>query len=127
MKLDILAKKLQDDGVGIMGKTIFLGNMPPDAPKAIILKDSPLGTPIDEELPGYRRSRFHAAVRDESYELGRKLAERVSASFTLKEKVLTGMDIRFIRPLIEPTGFPLADSNIFEFLVIFEAVYVIVE
>jgi hypothetical protein len=127
MKLDVLARKLQDDGIGAMGKTIFLGNMPQDATKAIILKNSPLGTPIDPELPGYRKCRFHAAVRDETYSLGMKLAESVSKSLTMAEKVLPGMSIQLMRPVIEPMGFPLSDSNIFEFLVIFEAVYVIVE
>ena len=126
MKLDSIAAKLQNDGVGIKGQSIFIGNMPANAIPAILLKPPALGTEINPELPGYRKTHFNAVTRGKTYADGEKLMERVMASLTLMETTLPGMDIRYIRPQTEPISFPISNSTIFEFLVIFEATYVIV-
>lgn len=127
MNLESLADKLQDDRLGKIGKDIFINHMPASAEQGVLLRQPYIGTPIDYELPNYRNTRFQAAIRSKDFKVGEQLAREVSASLTLTETVLPEMDIRYIRPRTEPVPFPLNAAGMFEFLVIFDAVYVIVE
>lgn len=126
MNLNTLAEKLQSDGVGVTGKTIFINHMPTKVEKGVLLRPAYVGTPIDYELPDYRVTRFSVAVRAKDFADGEALMRSVMSSLTLTEIQLSGMDIRYVRPRTEPVPFPLTVGGMFEFLVIFDAVYVIV-
>lgn len=127
MNLEALAEKLQADRLGKKGKEIFINHMPTSVEAGILLRPPYVGTPIDYELPGYRSTRFNLSVRAKDYQTGDKLIRKAMASLTLEETKLSGMDVRYIRPRTEPVSFPLSVAGTFEFLVIFDAVYVIVE
>lgn len=126
MNLQSLAMQLQKDGVGRIGTSIFIADMPADAKSGVLLRGPRLGSPIDYELPGYRNTHFNVSVRGQTYKEGEALMKKAMASLTITETEIPGMDIRYIRPQTDPIPFPLSDAKIFEFLVIFEAVYVIV-
>lgn len=126
MNLESIAGKLQTDGVGLIGKSIFIANMPVDVKTGVILRSAYLGTPIDYELPNYRKTHFHAATRGKDYAEGNALMKKVMTSLTFDYLILPGMDFRFCRPVIEPVTFPESDGKVYEFLVIFDATYVIV-
>ncbi len=127
MKLDSIARKLQTDGLGTIGKEIFIDNMPAKATSGILLRSALLGSPIDYELPGYRNTHFNVATRGKTHKAGEELMARVMLALTLGETKLTGMAIQHMRPRTDPVAFPLSEATIFEFLVIFEVVYVIVD
>lgn len=127
MNLESIAEKLQDDGVGQMGASIFINHMPADAASGVLLRPPYVGTPIDFELPGYRKTKFNVAARGKNYQEAYALAMKVMESLTVMETTLTGMDVRYIRPRTEPVSFPVSEGAAVEFLMIFETVYVIVE
>lgn len=127
MDLKAMATKLQKDGIGQWGVDIFIGHMPEGAQSGILLRGALIGTPIDYDLPNYRKTKFTLAARGVGYVQTQDLAKRASESLTIAETQLKGMDIRFVRPRTEPVAFPINDADLFEFLVIFDAVYVIVE
>lgn len=126
MNLEAIANKLQLDGLGKKGKTIFINHMPVEAEAGILLRGSYVGTEINYELPNYRTTRFNVAVRAKSHTQAQTLVDKVCVALTLSEVALDGMDVRFIRPRTEPVLFPVSPAGQFEFLVIFDAVYVIV-
>lgn len=127
MNLEMIADKLQADGVGMKGKTIFINHMPSDVVPGILLRPPYIGTPIDYELPGYRKTTFNVAVRGTTYVEGDQLAKKVMKSLTFSEVTLGLTEVRYVRPETEPVSFPVSDGALVEFLMIFEAVYVIVE
>lgn len=125
MNYEVLSKKLQTDGVGRIGKDIFVQYMPETAETGILIRNSFLGGLIDYELPGYRRDKFSLIVRSKKYKTAEELMRKAMKSLTLSETTLPGMDIRYIRPERDFVTYPLNESDLHEFLVIFEAVYVI--
>lgn len=127
MNLEMIADKLQEDGVGIKGKTIFINNMPVETVAGILLRPPYIGTPIDYELPGYRKTKFNAAVRGKTYQEAKNLANQVMSSLEFGNRQFPGLDVRHIRPITEPVSFPVSDGSLIEFLMIFEANYVILE
>lgn len=126
MNLEMIADKLQDDGVGRQGKTIFINSMPADAASGVLLRPPYIGTPIDYELPGYRKTKFNAAVRGRSYSEALALTQKVMESLTFGDVEMTGVSVKHVRPIAEPVSFPVSEGSSVEFLMIFEAVYVIV-
>lgn len=126
MNLEMIAGKLATDGVGVTGTSIFINHMPVSADSGVLLRPPYVGTPIDYELPNYRRTTFAASIRGKTYVAAKTLAAQVVASLTFHETVLAGLDIRHVRPVTEPVSFPISEGGHVEFLVIFEAIYVIV-
>lgn len=127
MNLEMIANKLQDDNVGKKGKTIFINHMPTEATVGVLLRPPYIGTPIDYELPGYRKTKFNAAVRGKNYVEADTLAKKVMESLTFYETQMPGIEVRYVRPIAEPVSFPVSDGGMIEFLVIFEAVYVMLD
>lgn len=126
MNLEMIAERLQDEGVGRMGQTIFINHMPVEASVGVLLRPPYIGTPIDYELPGYRKTKFNAAVRGRNYSEAKTLVQKVMDALTFGDIELSGLEIRHVRPITEPVSFPVSDGGMVEFLVIFEATYVIV-
>jgi len=126
MNLEAMAKKLQKDGVGRMGVDIFVGHAQEKKGNGILLRDTYAGDPIDYELPGFCRTRFHGIVWSKKYRDGEALALKMMKSLTIQETTLEDMEIRYLRPRNRPVSYPLSEGSTFEFLVIFDGVYVIV-
>ncbi len=126
MNLESVAERLELDGVGWRGSDIFVSHLPTEVERGILLRHSYTGTPIDPELPGYRNTRFSVATRAKTYKEGVDLMWAVINSITVARVQMTNMDVKLIRARTEPIPFPMSPAGMFEFLVIFEAVYVIV-
>lgn len=126
MNLELIANKLQDDGVGVRGANIFINHMPVTVTKGVLLRPPYIGTPIDNELPNYRKTRFNASVRAKTYQEANALATLVIDSLTVGYTVTPEIVINYIRPTTEPVSFPVSEGDSVEFLMIFEANYVIV-
>lgn len=127
MNLESIAEKLEQDGVGSRAHDIFINHMPTDAESGILLRDPYIGTAFDYELPNYRDTRFNVATRSKNYADAKNLMWSVIRSLMVSNTSLTGMAVKFIRPRTEPIPFPKSVAGYYEFLVIFDAVYVIVE
>ena len=129
MNLEAVAERLEQDGVGEQGKTIFINHMPDTCQDGILLRLPFGGTPIDYELPNYRTTEFWVVSRAKDYLAARDRIEQAVASLNNPHGAgtsLTGMKVNYIRATTEPVHFPKTAGNYLEFLVIFEANYVIV-
>lgn len=129
MKVKQFAEYLEENGVGTIGKDIFVQHLPERAAStSIMLKNSLEGTPIDHELPGYRRGRFQAVIRCKAnkFEEGEELAQLVSDTLTCYEKAIGEFHFNYLRPISEPVAYQLSDGANYEFSVNFMANYVIV-
>lgn len=124
-----IAQYLHDSSVGQFtgrDKDIFVFNMPDRVDSGILLKDAPLGTPVDHELPGYFSTEFYAIVRATEHEEGEALADAMSLALTIEESGtdVGGLSVKFIRPRIIPMVFPVSEGDYIEMLVIFDINFV---
>ena len=122
-----IAQHLDDSSVGRStgrDKDIFVFNMPDRVDSGILLKDAPLGTPIDHEITGYFSTEFYAIVRATEHAKGEALAEAMSTALTINESgLVAGLAVKFIRPRIVPMVFPVSDGDYIELLVIYDITF----
>lgn len=125
MKLAAIAQILHGDRVAIIGRSIFIGFMPAEN-YGIMLREPFGGTPIDHELPGWRRTTFMLAVRAPNFAEGDALMKAAMASLDFMQPRQVG-DIRFnyCRPMNEPLFFPTTLGGNVEFLVNIDANYIL--
>lgn len=126
MRLSTIAKYLEQEGAGAQGKTIFINHLPAQVPIGILLREGYGGTPINHELPGYRRADFMVVVRGSNYDSCQALIEQVMTTLNFEDIEFDGLLFRYLRPATEPVVYPLSVGGLYEFVVQFDAVYVIV-
>lgn len=126
MNLESIAKEIQRAGLATMKTDLFIENIPAAVKEGVLLRGDFFGTPINHELPGYRKTEFQVIVRTANYKVGKKKAEDISILLTFDNRDLTGMAMKYIRPIHEPVAYPLSPGDLLEFSVNFEAAYVIV-
>lgn len=118
-----IANRLQADGNGIVGTTVFVGRMPdsPDDCTAVYeyTGQSPLFT-HDDPLPHIERPRFQVKVRNTSYASGRAAIEEIYKDLTLRNVALTSATYLWIKPLQQPFYLRRDDGERVEFVVNFE-------
>lgn len=118
---------LEEKGVGVRGKTIFINNIPSTLTLAIGVFSKLTGDMIDHELPGYVKTSFQLVVRCQNAQAGEQLITQATEAITLhKETVMTNAHVKYVRPRHYPVSFPLSDGNLLEFSVNFDACYVLV-
>ncbi|WP_151708806.1 minor capsid protein [Acinetobacter brisouii] len=117
MNLLDFAKRLQDQKVGVMGKTLFINMLPIEVGLGVLLRNSLEGTAIDYELPNYSKGAFQIIVRAPSYPAGEALINQVTAALTINSEPVGGYFVNYARPRTEPVVFPLSVGNLLEFSV----------
>ena len=125
MNLLPIAKKLETDGLGVMGQTLFIGMIPADCLSGLLLRDKLTGTKIDHELPGYYKTSFQLIARSPNMLTGQTLIKSAVDAITLAETQLDDMLVRYMRPQTLPSVFPLSDGNLYEFNVWIDIAFVV--
>lgn len=121
----ILADKLEIDGVGDTGESIFVNFMPIGCKSGILLRSPYSGVKINHELPNYYKCEFTLIIRFSSIcEDSESLVSKAVASVSMVEKQLKGIFVKHSRPITKPVVFQLSDGGLMETSVRFEAVYV---
>lgn len=127
MNLAGMAEILENAGVGVRGRTIFVNNMPADAPTAVLLRPSFGGTPIDHELPGFVKGSFMLIVRAKRYEEGETLMKAAMTALTRQDEFTdAGMRVNYLRPQHEPLVYAPSRGGLVEFTTDIDACYVAV-
>ena len=124
MRLESIAEKLEVDGVGTRGASLFVHRMPENVDRGVLLLSRLAGTPINHELPGLRRTSFQVIVRDIDYASGYAKAEQISQLLSIENQLVGDMNIHWILPKHEPVVYPVSKGDLLEISVNFEAVYV---
>jgi hypothetical protein len=99
MNLIPLANRLEEQGVGTTGKSVFVNYMPAQSETGILLRDYFGGTAVIPELPGYYRASFMMIVRTNDMEAGLQLMRDAIAAVTIvTEEQVEEYLCRYIRP-----------------------------
>lgn len=123
MNLLPLAQKMETDGLGVLGETIFINMIPAECHRGILLRNPLRGTAINYELPGYYKAKFQLIARAQDYTQGDTLINAAFVSLTLSNVTLGPMALQFMRPITKPVVFPLSKGNLLEFAADFETVF----
>lgn len=123
MDLLPIANKLEYEGLGIPGKTLFVNFMPDECKEGILLRSPLIGTEVDPNLPGYYKTYFSAIVRTNRYASGLDLMKSVMLALTLYNQDLDDISIKRCYPANLPATFPISEGNLFEIQVHFDIVY----
>lgn len=125
MNLEQMATAIEDAGLAVSKKTLFINRLPVTVRSGVLLRTTTLGTPINYELPGHLKGKFQLIVRDPDYVIGMTLAQAISDALTMNETQLDGMYVRYVRPHNLPVAFPVNDSDLIEFSVNFDACFIL--
>lgn len=124
MNLLAVANYLAGQGLGVVGRSIFVTEMPSTCKAGIMLMAS-YPTPIDHELPGWRDTGFRFVVRHEQYEAGYRLAEQVISKLTIQRDVQMGaILVRRMLPYNDPQPYRRSEAGIWEFETDVETTYI---
>ena len=123
MDLMPIANKLEFEGLGVQGSTLFINFMPDECKEGILLRSPLIGTKIDPNLPGYYKTEFMVVVRTPRYESGLGIIKDAMTALTLFATDIDDIHIKGCYPRNLPATFPVSDGNYFELQVVFEVVY----
>ena len=123
MDLMPIANKLEFEGLGVQGKSLFINFMPMEAKTAIMLRTPLSGVDIDHELPGYFKTHFIAVTRAPEYVAALDLMKAVMLTLTVYDQDLDSINIKYMRPGTLPVSFPVSEGNFYEVQVRFDIAY----
>lgn len=130
MKLELLAKVLQDAGIGTIGTDIFVHAMPAEVKQGVMLRNPLAGTKVDANLPDYYRTTLQAIVRDTGHAAGDVKAKTVAAALKMFNRKFFDdggglvMKVNHIFPEQLPIVYPHTPSNSIEWSLNFVTSYV---
>lgn len=125
MNLNSIAEYLTGETDLAIGRTLFSHFLPADVTVGVMLRNTPVGTQINPEVPDLRKAPFQVIVRDTDFAHGAARADEISKVLNFLEKELTGMATKYMRPRTEPYAYPLSAGNLWEFMVNFDCCYVV--
>lgn len=130
MRLDLLAKLLEDASLGVCGTSIFLHRLDADTAQGIMLRLPLDGAPIDTNLPGYYKHSIQVVVRARDQATGDTLSRNVQAALTIYKRSFFDvgggllMKINHLIPKTLPRVYPQLASQSIEWSMDFNANYV---
>lgn len=125
MNLYGIADHLQSQRLGVMGRDIFVNEMPVEVEKGILVRDRYSGTPFDHNLPGYFATGFRIAVRSREFTEGDKLAWKVCDALTLQsDTAMLGMTVKSLLPIYQPRPYRRSKGGFWEWELDFDIAYV---
>lgn len=118
-----IANKLEVEGLGAQGTSLFINFMPMECKQGILLRSPLSGTPVDFEMPGYYKTRFQVIVRGHDYAAAMELMENVMRTLCLFEQDLDDTFVKHMRPATLPVTFPVSVGNFYEINCHFDVCY----
>lgn len=123
MNIKALADRLEDQGMGQVGRDVFYFSAPETAGECLLVLDNLDPTPRDEELPGYKESHFRVIVRRLDYDEAISTAKDVITAMEMQRGTLGDMVIKRLRAEFDPIAYPIPMSDMIEVSVNFCAYY----
>lgn len=121
--IDTLANHLEDAGVGLVGKDIFVHFLPEAAEYGILLLDNYVYK-TTSEIPGYRRGQFRIVVRAKTHKEGNTLSTQTIAALSMVRKKFAGIEIKLLEQMHDPISFPPSThTKSKEFVTNFSVIY----
>jgi hypothetical protein len=124
MDLLPIANKLEYEGLGIAGKTLFVNFMPTECKEGLLLRSPLAGSKVNFELPGYYKTEFALIARSHQFANAKTMIEEAMPILCFAEEQVEDIYVKYVRPRTLPVAFPVSDGNYYEVQAIFEVVYV---
>jgi hypothetical protein len=105
------ADRLEQAGLGTSGVDLFVGTMPSDVARGIMLIDPLTGHEIDDGMAGFFNTQFQAIVRDPVLERAYETGLAISQALTLNNVEGDGITISWLRPMTLPVNYPRGDAG----------------
>ncbi|SFJ50687.1 hypothetical protein SAMN03159338_1601 [Sphingomonas sp. NFR04] len=106
-----LATFIEAAGIAQSGVDLFVGTLPADVPRGVMLIDPLSGHEIDEGLGGFFSSQIQAVVRNPDPLEGFAVAERVAKALTLERVEGDGVKVVWCRPMTRPISYPRGEAD----------------
>jgi len=113
--LDYVAALLETEGKGTLGTDIFIGTLPADVNRGIMLKDPLLGHAVNEELPDWYQTNFQIIIRDPDEQVGSERAEAIFEILFQNHVETTDLTVVKMFPRTKPIMYPRNDADQVEF------------
>jgi hypothetical protein len=120
MLIDLLANRLAENDLGVLGVSIFTHHIPAEVKVGILLKIPLDGIQIDPYLPDYYKTEVQIIIRHNVTALGEELASKVEKLFhshnryEYLENNRTKYIVNQMFALTKPIRYPLSDGNLVE-------------
>lgn len=115
MNLISIVKYLEEQGLGIEGKTIFINAFPANVSEGILIRPPLNGFRLDQSMPGYIKGFFGVAVRSPSYTKAVQLGESAAKALSWAgEREYQGILFKRLFPESTPATYPLSDGGLVE-------------
>lgn len=106
--------------IGSDGISAFF-NFIPESARVAIMIDTPIpGFEIDPELPGYYNDVIEVVVRHTDPQRGFLLCQRAMQVLNVVNCQIGDYHFNYVRPISEPSAYPLSQGGLLEFAVRFE-------
>ncbi|MFP3342690.1 minor capsid protein [Halomonas sp. SIMBA_159] len=110
-----IVQGLKDSRVGFEKTPVFFNFMPETVNFAIMV-DTPIpGFEIDPELPGYYNDIIEIVVRHSDPEAGFALCQKAMKVLNVTNQRFGDYHFNHVRPISEPTTYPISNGGLFEF------------
>lgn len=129
MIYDVLEKKIEAAGLGVVSQTVFREAMPPGVKVGILFRSPLGGINIDPYIPGWYKPRLQVIVRHTDSELGTQMANDVIKALRVESPEfhdspeIGRVQIAVFTPLQLPIQFPRSDGNGIEWSINFTTAF----
>ncbi|MGI1988690.1 minor capsid protein [Shewanella glacialipiscicola] len=115
-----IARYIESEGHGEIGKSIFVNEMPAGCERGLVVFTSGQGLRQHTDISGYYRGYVSVAVRAPKYQEGQTLSISVLKSMSFQGKALDGINLQFSKPEALPQSFGANEGGYIEWLLSFE-------
>jgi hypothetical protein len=105
-------------------ESVFMYQMPDTVKRAVLLMSGIGGAALDQDIPGYKRARLQAIIRETEFQSGYDLAKQVMTALDKSRVTSESVYILRVNPLHDPIAFARSQGGFVEFSINFETVYV---
>jgi hypothetical protein len=109
--LKIAAGLIEEAGLAEIGVSLFVGTIPHDVAKGVMLKDPLYGATVDEGMHGFYDHEFTVIVRDPDPSAGYQLARQISDVLNIRRREIDELFILRMNPSALPVTYPKGDAD----------------
>lgn len=121
--LMVAAEMIQEAGLGEVGFDLFIGTIPADVTRGVMLRAPLNPTDIDEGMRDFYDTEFQVIVRDTDPAAGFERADRISKVLRAYRVERSGLSIAWLRRKSLPVQYPKGDMDDIETSVRFHVGY----
>jgi hypothetical protein len=109
--LMVAAEMIQEAGLGQLGFDLFIGTLPADVSKGVMLRAPLNPTDVDEGMQDFYDTEFQVIVRDTDPGEGYERAEQISRILRAYRVERSGLSISWLRRKSLPIQYPKGDAD----------------